>query len=370
MFSFLFCKDPRQRLMMFRHFAGILASAIFSIVSILFLHYDLYDVDAATFYSLLIFFWSGVLFFTLLIRTGLNKNFDDPSLTIPQILWGTTFILTVTYLLNESRSLMLMAYFGVLTFGYFKLKFREFLSIALFAILGYTLIILYIFINEADRIEIELELLQLTVFTSTVAVMLYTGSAIHQLRERSKKQHFELQEVLEINKTLAITDELTGLYNRRYFMDQLVQQKALSERDDSDFIVCFCDLDHFKAINDKFGHHTGDVVLKKFAEILKSSIREVDYAARFGGEEFVCLLVNTDIKSALKVTERIRSGLAKYNFNDIAPTLQATVSIGVSNFKQFHTIQETLMNADNRMYRAKELGRNKVVYSDDNDEAA
>ncbi len=367
---FITSDDPRQTLRLFRHLTALLAALVFTVASILFFYYDLYSIDRDTFYSIIIFFWSIGLIFTAILRTGLNKKFTDPSLTVAQILVATLFILTITYLLDEWRALMLMAYFAVLSFGYFKLRFREFLSIALFAILGYILIILYIFIYEPHRIEIELELLQLLVFSSTVSVMLYTGSAIHQLRERSKKQHIELEEVLELNKTLAITDELTGLYNRRYFMEQLVQQKALSERDDSDFILCFCDLDHFKQINDAFGHHTGDIVLKTFADLLKMSIREVDYAARFGGEEFVCLLVNTDIKSALKVTERIRESLAKYNFNDIAPSLRATVSIGISNFKQFNTIQETLMSADNRMYHAKQHGRNKVVYSDEDEEAA
>ncbi len=370
MFDFLVSYDPKQSLRMFRHLAALLTAVVFTLASALFLHYDLLNTDRVTFYSIVILFWSVGLIFTGILHTGLNKRFADPSLTVPQMLLGTSFILTITYLLDEWRGLMLMTYFGLLSFGYFKLRFREFLSVALFAILGYILIILYIFVYEAYRIEIELELLQLLVFSSTVGVMLYTGSAIHQLRERSKQQHIELQEVLELNKTLAITDELTGLYNRRYFMEQLVQQKALSERDDSDFILCFCDLDHFKQINDTFGHFTGDIVLNKFAEILKTSIREVDYAARFGGEEFVCLLVNTDVKSALKVAERIRESLAKYNFSDIAPSLHATVSIGVSNFKQFNTIQETLMNADNRMYLAKQHGRNRVVYSDEEEQAA
>ncbi len=153
-------------------------------------------------------------------------------------------------------------------------------------------------------------------------------------------------------------------------MEKLSQQKALSERNDSDFVVFYCDLDHFKHINDTFGHHTGDIVLQKFSEILLSSIREIDYAARFGGEEFVCLLVNTDIENAKKVTERIRQSLANYNFSDIAPSLHSTVSIGIANFKEFKTIQETLMSADNRMYNAKQEGRNKVVFSDEDEEAA
>lgn len=371
MFEFLFSSDSHQKLRMSRHFAGVLSLFFFTLFSLYFLYNDLYSIDAVTFYSIITFYWIGIFSFTFMFLFGLNMRFSDSSLTIPQMLWGTSFLLTITYLLNEWRGLTLMAYFGMLSFGFFKLKFREFLSVALFAVLGYSLIILHLFLYEPERIEIKFELLQLLTFSGTITVMLFTGSSIHHLRETTKNQYIALQQALELNKRLATTDELTGLYNRRYFMEKLIKQKALCERDDSDFVLCFCDLDYFKQINDSFGHHTGDIVLQKFADILKSSIREIDYAARFGGEEFVCLLVKTDVSNAVKVTERIRESLAKYNFNDIAPSLRATVSIGVANFKQFNTIQETLMSADNRMYRAKSSGRNKVIYDDsDNDDIA
>ena len=351
-----------------RHFASVASLIILSLGCLFFYKNNLYYVDRQFLSTIFIVFWLGVFTFTFLIRTGINKRFMDPSLTIPQMLWVTIFLLANFYMLNEGRSLILMCYFAILSFGFFKLRFREFLSVGLFVILGDILVILYLFVNEPERLDLEQEMIQLLVFTSTVFVMLYTGSAIHQLRERSKKQYIDLQEAHEINKLLATTDELTGLYNRRYFMYRLAEQKALSERNGTDFVVFYCDLDHFKHINDTFGHHTGDIVLQKFAEILKASIREIDYAARFGGEEFVCLLVDTDIANARKVTERIRKSLADFNFNDIAPSLHATVSIGISNFKQYHTIQETLMSADNRMYRAKHLGRNRVIFSDELEE--
>lgn len=361
----IFSSDSKQALRMQRHLAAMLSLLVFTLISLFFYHNNLFSVDKSTFNTILIFFWCGVFMFTIAFRTGLNELAADPSLTVAQILWGTSFLLTITYLLNEWRGLILMSYFGMLSFGYFKLRFREFFSVAMFAILGYALIILYIFVYEPERIEIKLELLQLLAFVSTITVMLFTGSSIHQLRERTKQQRTELQDALDQNKRLATTDELTGLFNRRYFMEKLAQQKALSERDDSDFVLCYCDLDHFKNINDTFGHHTGDVVLQKFAEILRSSIREIDYVARFGGEEFVCLLVNTNMDEAIKVTERIRQSIADYNFSDIAPSLHSTVSIGIANFKQYNTIQETIMSADHRMYQAKQQGRNKVIASDD-----
>jgi diguanylate cyclase (GGDEF)-like protein len=145
-------------------------------------------------------------------------------------------------------------------------------------------------------------------------------------------------------------------------MEVLDKQKALSERDGSDFVICYAELDHFKHVNDSFGHHIGDIVLQNFSDILRSSMRVVDYAARFGGEEFVLLLVNTDIEESIKVAERIRQALEGYNFSDIAPALNVTVSIGLANYKMYNSLQETLMAADNHMYKAKELGRNKVIY--------
>ena len=361
----LLSSDPKQSLRMKRHLAAVVSLIIFTLGCLSFYNSDLYYVDQQFLITAFIIFWLGVFSFTLMIRTGFNQRFIDPSLTIPQMLWVTIFLLANFYMLNEGRSLILMCYFAILSFGFFKLRFREFLSVGLFVILGDILVLLYLFLYEPERLNLKLEMIQLVVFASTVFVMLYTGSAIHQLRERSKKQYIDLQQAHEVNKLLATTDELTGLYNRRYFMDKLAEQKALSERNGTDFVVFYCDLDHFKHINDTFGHHTGDIVLQKFAEILKASMREIDYAARFGGEEFVCLLVDTDIANARKVTERIRKSLADFNFNDIAPSLHATVSIGICNFKQYNTIQETLMSADNRMYRAKHLGRNRVIFSDE-----
>ncbi len=365
MFNFLFSANYKQALRMQRHLAAVFSLIVFTMISLFFYYNGLFSIELHTLYLVVTLFWSGVLIFTFIFRTGLNERFSDPSLTVAQILWGTFFLLTITYLLNEWRGLALMLYFGILSFGFFKLRFKEFFYVALVAVLGYALIILYVFIYEPDRLVIKLELLQLLAFTSTISVMLFTGSSIHRLREKNKRQRIELQAALELNRRLATTDELTGLYNRRYFMDKLAEQKALSERDGSDFVLCYCDLDHFKSINDTFGHHTGDIVLQKFSEILKSSIREIDFVARFGGEEFVCLLVNSDIEQAIKITERIRKSIADYNFSDIAPSLQSTVSIGIANFKQYNTIQETIMTADHRMYRAKNMGRNKVIYSDE-----
>lgn len=354
--------DPKQALRMKRHLMAFLIIVVFSIACIYFYNKDMLREQGPDLFVLMAIFWPGMLLVTFLIRTGINQNFDDPSLTMVQILWCSTFLLLVIYSLNSMRSIGLMAYFSLFSFGFFRLNLRGFIIVALYSVLGYLLIIMYIRINEPLRINFHEELVQLVAFAMINIVMVYTGASISKLREGFRQRNIELAAALKLNTRLATTDDLTGLYTRRYIMDMLYKQKALSERDDSDFVVLFADLDHFKQINDNFGHHTGDVVLKSFSNIIQSSIREIDYASRFGGEEFVILLVKTDIEQARNVAERIRQSIEAYNFSDTAPGLMVTVSIGIANYKQYNSIQETLMTADNRMYKAKEEGRNKIIF--------
>lgn len=258
---------------------------------------------------------------------------------------------------------MLVAYLGILSFGFFKLKPLQFVFNTALTLSAYLFIIIYIYINQPLRIRIEEEMIQLVVYAATCVVLVYTGSAVSRLRDLNRMRTEELRDSVRLNKLLAITDDLTGLKTRSYLMDILDQQKALADRGNNDFIVLFADLDKFKSINDTYGHSAGDIVLEDFAQILMSSVREVDYVARFGGEEFVMVLVNADMEEAKSVAERIRETTEKFNFNDVAPGLSVTVSIGAACYQEFKSIQETLQVADKRMYKAKKLGRNRCVFS-------
>jgi len=354
-------KDPRQALRMSRHLAALLAILLFTTASIYFSYNNMLKITDIQLLDINLTFWAGLLSITFIIRSGINQKLHDPSMTMVQMIWCSIYMLTIIYMLNDWRGIALMSYFAILSFGYFRLDFKEFLIVTMFCVVGYFLVIIYIYINEPLRIHLDKELVQLFGFAMTCLVMVYTGSAVNKLRVGFRERNEQLAEALRLNTRLATTDDLTGLYTRRYLMDMLSNQKALSERDDSDFVVLFADLDHFKHINDSFGHYIGDVVLKNFADIIRTSIREIDYGSRFGGEEFVVLLVNTDIKQSKNIAERIRSGLEHFNFSDVAPGLHVTVSIGMANYKQYKSVQETLMTADNRMYKAKEQGRNKIV---------
>ena len=354
-------KDPKQALRMSRHLSALVAILLFSTASIYFSYNNMLKNGDIQLLDINLTFWAGLFFITFIIRSGINQYLYDPSMTMVQMIWCSLYLLTIIYMLNDWRGIALMSYFAILSFGYFRLDFKEFLIVTMFCVFGYFLVIIYIYVNEPLRIHIDKELVQLFGFALTCLVMVYTGSAVNKLRVGFRERNEQLAEALKLNTRLATTDDLTGLYTRRYLMNMLANQKALSERDDSDFVVLFADLDHFKRINDSFGHYVGDVVLKNFADIIRTSIREIDYGSRFGGEEFVVLLVNTDIEQSKNIAERIRLGLEHFNFSDTAPGLHVTVSIGMANYRQYKSIQETLMTADNRMYKAKEQGRNKII---------
>jgi len=355
-------KDPGQALRMYRHLAALVAIMLFSTASIYFSYNNMLKVADVQLLDINLTFWAGLLIITFIIRSGLNQKLYDPSMTMVQMIWCSLYLLTIIYMLNDWRGIALMSYFAILSFGYFRLDFKEFLIVTMFCVFGYFLVIIYIYVNEPLRIHLDKEMVQLFGFALTCLVMVYTGSAVNKLRVGFRERNEQLAEALKLNTRLATTDDLTGLYSRRYLINMLSNQKALSERDDSDFVILFADLDHFKHINDSFGHYIGDIVLKNFADIIRMSIREIDYGSRFGGEEFVVLLVNTDIEQSKSIAERIRYGIEHFNFSDIAPGLHVTVSIGMANYKQYNSIQETLMTADNRMYNAKDQGRNKIIF--------
>jgi two-component system cell cycle response regulator len=163
---------------------------------------------------------------------------------------------------------------------------------------------------------------------------------------------------------LALTDPLTGLYNRRYMethVGTLVERSAARGKALS---VLILDIDYFKSINDNFGHDTGDDVLREFAERLKASIRGIDLACRFGGEEFVVVMPDTDLGVATLVAERIRRRIAGEPFpiEKGARGIEVTISIGIAaRMGPQDNASHMLKRADEALYRAKRDGRNRVV---------
>lgn len=187
-----------------------------------------------------------------------------------------------------------------------------------------------------------------------------------RVRTQIKRHRYAIELRHSVNQTmaLAVTDDLTGLYNRRYFDRHLSVMLGKAQEQDRDMALMILDIDHFKAVNDTHGHDVGDAVLKEFAARLKRNIRGVDLACRFGGEEFVVLMPDTDVRQAEAVAERVREAIAERGFEvSQGRPLSVTVSAGVTLNESLSDTPETLVKrADVALYRAKREGRNRVVF--------
>ena len=174
-----------------------------------------------------------------------------------------------------------------------------------------------------------------------------------------------VQALIDALCTLSLRDGLTGLYNRRYFDDQLESEIRRAKRALAPMCVMIGDIDHFKAVNDKFGHALGDRVLIAASEAFASSLRGTDSVARYGGEEFAALLPGTSSTGAVMVAERVRSAVQALRLADRDRTVTATISIGLAAFApgDDESALELLKRADGQLYRAKWEGRNRVCCS-------
>jgi diguanylate cyclase (GGDEF)-like protein len=170
-------------------------------------------------------------------------------------------------------------------------------------------------------------------------------------------------------KHLGLTDPLTGVHNRRYFDQRLQEEVSRALRQNIPLSCLFLDIDHFKQVNDRYGHQTGDCVLREVASRIKDQVRSIDVLGRYGGEEFAVLLMQTDMDSALGVAERIRHGIAEQRFKGEGDeTLVTTLSVGVAALhdcnraRNAETLaQQLVARADQALYRAKQGGRNCVM---------
>jgi diguanylate cyclase (GGDEF)-like protein len=164
---------------------------------------------------------------------------------------------------------------------------------------------------------------------------------------------------------ISRVDGLTGLYNRRFWEEQFVMEFKRDKRSDSPSALIMIDIDHFKKVNDTYGHPAGDEVIKALAGIIKKATRETDVAGRYGGEEFAIMLPDTPVANVEFVSERIRRLVEKCTVVYDEIDISFTISIGIAGFKQTHADStQWLDSADKALYQAKESGRNRVIVAD------
>jgi len=183
------------------------------------------------------------------------------------------------------------------------------------------------------------------------------------LQTRFEERTLELMEANRKLRELSITDGLTGLFNHRYFMQTLESEHRRAVRYKRSLALLLLDIDHFKKVNDTYGHPCGDLVLKGFAALLKGCLRSADVAARYGGDEIAVILPETSESKASEVAEKLRRQVEKSSFEWEGNSFSLTCSIGVAAVPEtkIDHWNELLDSADKSLYRAKGKGRNNVI---------
>lgn len=173
-----------------------------------------------------------------------------------------------------------------------------------------------------------------------------------------------LQDKYHVKSTQSVTDKLTGLYNRTYFEDTVPQ--IIKDQSSTNLTsVLMADIDHFKQVNDTYGHQAGDYVIKNVASILTNNCRKTDIICRYGGEEFLIIFPQTKIKDANIAAEKLRAAIELFNFNYDETPMPITISLGLAEVENVDELQEAIKKADEALYHSKENGRNKVSFNVD-----
>jgi diguanylate cyclase (GGDEF)-like protein len=196
-----------------------------------------------------------------------------------------------------------------------------------------------------------------------IGVLIYLAHGRREDRRRQVELNVANERLIRSEarlQELAVTDPLTGVYNRRQFYENLSAEFRRSRRYKRPLALLLIDIDHFKEVNDRHGHTVGDEVLRTIAQALQRELRSIDLLARFGGEEFVVLLPETTTEAAVTVAEKLRRRVADHVFGAAGASL--TISVGVAGLEDGMAREDDLVqSADQALYRAKERGRNRLA---------
>ncbi len=301
----------------------------------------------------------GILVTNLMVyitfRTGWNKRFKDPSLTLAQMIIGTFWVMVVIYYADRMRSVVLLLYLVVFVFGLFRLRLMQFLFLSVYAVANYAAVILLVLKTHPESINPQIDMLNIVVLATVLPWFSLVGGYITHLRDKVSR-------ALTTIERLAIVDDLTQVFNRRQMFKILEHQKALGDRGINPFSICILDLDHFKTVNDTYGHEKGDIVLKTVAQEVQKNLRDIDHIARYGGEEFILILTNSGSREAMICAKRIRTTVKELAYDSMPKDFRITVSVGVTKYQPTESIQDAMNRADKALYRAKAGGRDRVEY--------
>jgi diguanylate cyclase (GGDEF)-like protein len=319
-------------------------------------------MDARLFSWLLGFCLLGMAGFSLTIRTGLNLHIGkDPVLMMPQQIFAIVAVVWTYAIAGPDRGATLSILVLILVFGAFRFRTKDMVKLSVFALALLGGVMFWQCRMNPARYPTDLAIYQFFYAALSIWPLCVLTAWTSQMQKALASQKAALNDALEKIKRQAESDELTGLVNRRAAMPMLKSEMAARQREPGQICIALIDIDRFKAINDKFGHQTGDEALRLFAHIGKTTLRAGDMFARWGGEEFLLMLPDSTIAQGVECIERIRAALAATPFDCVCPGFKMTLSAGVTNLRLQDTLESALERADQAMYQAKQMGRDRII---------
>lgn len=303
-------------------------------------------------------------------RKRIGRSFARRMLVLQLLTWLIFFSLAL-FFVESLRPILLMSSIMAITFVFSYQKFRTSIFTTLL-IASIYLSVCYIGIYHFNQPgKFSFDILLICCYIPASIFIAYMGDRMARQRNQLKITQRELQESIEERQTalkklavIALTDDLTQLMNRRAMNQQLVKELERIRRYDFHFSLLLIDVDHFKKVNDTLGHDCGDFVLKKFSEILTEELREVDYISRWGGEEFLVILSETELKKAEQIADRLLHKVSDSPIHYHSESLSISFSGGLIEIDSSLDIEENLKKVDELLYKAKQNGRNQIATSD------
>ena len=299
------------------------------------------------------------LVFYVLIRSGLSRFRRDRGLGLEQLICSALFMWLNYAVVGPTAGATLMIMASLMVYAIFFLPSRGVWWLAALLLTGQAATMLIC--NAIDPVRYPAKVQATSYLYAAVVIPLIARLAhyVTRMQDVIRERGSELRATLAKVQELATRDELTKTYNRRYLGELLDQMSALHIRRQSPMCIALLDIDHFKSVNDRFGHDAGDLVLKRFAGAVQADLRAGDVLGRWGGEEFLLCLPDTSPEHAGLVLSRMRQQMRTVSFEDVAADLKVTFSAGIAELRAGEPIAETIKRADEAMYRAKHAGRDR-----------
>jgi diguanylate cyclase (GGDEF)-like protein len=332
----------------------------FNIVMLLLaVHFGIAERTAAL--GLVLYGVCGVVFFALLVRASGALGLAPRTLAVLQGLFAISCNMWVYTVSGPLRAASLIMLLVVISFCTFALRPRQTLLLSALAIFGIGAIMWRQALHDPAHYPPMVEALTFGFMAAAlVSITLLTGE-MNKLRARLKRQKEELLAAVATIRVLATVDELTSLSNRRHMNEVLAAEERRQRPQGQPTCIALLDLDFFKLINDRFGHARGDEVLRTFADAARGALRTSDMLARWGGEEFLLMLPNTDLAEAELVLVRMAERVRAMRVAGLELGRGISFSAGVTARAGGEPFADTINRADKALYRAKAEGRDRVV---------